>query len=230
MDSQKILVFLHGWGVSSEIFKPLYYFLKDFKIYDLDLPGFGKTPIEKTMILKDYADYVYEFLKNNKIEKPIIIGHSFGGAVAVKFSLFYPDYVSKLILVSASAVRETRRKMVLIKKVADTLKPIFPEKLIKFVLKLLKLDKTDYAQIKSPELKETFKHVIGEDLKPNFHLIKTPTLVIWGEDDIVTPLKEGELIVRAIPGAKLNVIKNAGHFVFLEKPEEFTKLIKDFTL
>ena len=86
MNDKKTLVFLHGWGVSSEIFKPLYYFLKDeFNIYDLDLPGFGQTPIEKPMTLKDYADFVHKFLKDNKIEQPIIIGHSFGGAVAAKF-------------------------------------------------------------------------------------------------------------------------------------------------
>ena len=83
MTFPKTLIFLHGWGITSEIFKPIYYFLKDdFKIYDLDLPGFGNSPIEKPMALKDYAEKVYKFLKNNNIEKPIIIGHSFGGAVA----------------------------------------------------------------------------------------------------------------------------------------------------
>ncbi len=231
MNSLKNLVFIHGWGVSSEIFKPLYYFLKDkFNIYDLDLPGFGKTPIKKSMTLKDYADFVYEFLKDNKIEQPIIIGHSFGGAVAVKFSLLNPNEISKLILVSASAVREPRRKIILLKKTADILKPLLPEKIRKFILKLTRYDKTDYAQIESPELKETFKKVISEDLRPYFHLIKTPALVIWGENDKITPLGEGKTIAESIPGAKLSVIKNAGHFAFLEKPEEFVKLIKNFSL
>lgn len=230
-DNKKSLVFIHGWGVSSEIFKPLYYFLKnDFEIYDLDLPGFGKMPIEKIMTLKDYADFVYEFLKKNQIENPIIIGHSFGGAVATKLALLYPDKISKLILVAASAIRQPRRQMILIKKIADILKPLLPGKLRKFILKLLGYDKTDYAQIESPELKETFKNVISEDLSPYFSLIKIPTLVIWGENDAITPFAEGELIAKSIPSAKLEVIKNAGHFVFLEKPEEFIKLIKEFIL
>lgn len=231
IDNKKSLVFIHGWGVSSEIFKPLYYFLKDgFNIYDFDMPGFGQTPIEKPMTLKDYADFVYEFLKTNKIENPIIIGHSFGGAVAVKFSLLYPGYALKLILVSSSAIRQPRRKMILLKKTVDILKPLIPEKLRKLILKLLKYDKTDYAQIEGPELKETFKNVIKEDLRPYFHSMKIPTLVIWGEKDKITPLSEGKIIAENILGAKFAVIKNAGHFVFLEKPEEFIKLIKEFAI
>lgn len=238
MEPKKTLVFLHGWGVNSKIFEPIIYLLKNpthsvgenFEIFALDLPGFGKTPIEKVMTLKDYADFVYEFLKTNKIEYPIIIGHSFGGAIAIKFSLLYPDYASKLILVSASAVRQLRYKIMLINKIAGFTKLFLPEKLRRIILKLLRLDKSDYAQINSPKLKETFKNVINEDQSPYLSAIKIPTLVIWGEKDAVTPLKEGELIAKSIPNAKLSVIKNAGHFRLLEKPEEFIKLVKDFIL
>ena len=231
MNSKKNIIFIHGWGLSSKIFEPIVNLLgNDYEIYSLDLPGFGKTPIEKKMTLKDYAEFVYEFLKKNQIKDSIIIGHSFGGAVAAKFSLLYPNEISKLILVSASAIRQSRLKMVLVKKAADFLKPLLPEKLRKFVLKLLKLDQTDYAQIESPELKETFKNIIAEDLKHDLSLIKSPTLIIWGENDAVTPLTEGELIATSIPGAKFEIIKNAGHFIFLEKPEEFIELIKEFSL
>lgn len=231
MNSQKTLVFLHGWGVSSEIFKPLYPLLeRDFQIYALDLPGFGKTPIEKPMALKDYADFVYEFLKNNKIERPIIIGHSFGGAIAAKLAILYPENVSKLILVSASAIRHPRRKIILLNKMAELTKIFFPEKLRKLIFKILKLDKTDYAQIDNPKLKETFKKVISEDLSSDLSAIKIPTLVTWGEKDIITPIKEGELIAKLIPNAKFSVVKDVGHFKFLEKPEEFIKLIKEFAL
>jgi len=228
-DNKKLLVFIHGWGVSSKIFEPLFYYLKNnFNIHTLDLPGFGKTPIEKAMTLKDYADFVYKFLEDNKIEKPIVIGHSFGGAVATKLALLYPDNISKLILVDASAIRRPRRKMILLEKIMPILKPIIVGKLKQIIIKLLKFDKTDYAQIKSRELKETFKNVIKENLQPYLFEIKSPTLIIWGEKDKITPLADGQLIAKTIPGAKFAVIKNAGHFVFLEKPEEFVKLIKNF--
>lgn len=229
MNPKKNLVFLHGWGLSSKIFEPIIYRMKnDFEVYSLDLPGFGNSPINKSTYLKDYADFVYKFIGDNNIEKPMIIGHSFGGAVAVKLALLYSDSVSKLVLVCASAIRQPRRKMIFIKKMADFLKPLFSLKSRSFILKLLKLDKTDYAQIENPELKQTFKNVISEDLSPYFSMIKMPTLVIWGEKDAVTPLSEGKLIAETIPDAKLAVVKNAGHFLFLEKPDEFIKLIKKF--
>ncbi|MEK7578354.1 MAG: alpha/beta hydrolase [Patescibacteria group bacterium] len=229
MDSKKIIIFIHGWGLSSKIFEPIIYRLKnDFEVYSLDLPGFGRSPINKSMFLKDYADFVYEFIKNDNIKEPIVVGHSFGGAVAVKLALLYPDGFSKLVLVCASAIRQPRHKMILIKKVTDFLKPLFSLKSRGFILKLLKLDKTDYAQIENPELKQTFKNIISEDLSPYFSMIKIPTLVIWGEKDAVTPLSEGKFIAETIPDAKLAIIKNASHFLFLEKPDEFIKLIKEF--
>ena len=229
MNSSKNLVFIHGWGVTAKIFDTVFYYLKDeCNIYYFDLPGFGNTPIEKAMTLKDYAEFVYEFLKEKNIKEPIIIGHSFGGAIAAKLSLIHPEFVSKLILVSASAIRQPCRKIMLIKKVADFIKPMLPEKIRKIILKVLKLDKTDYAHIDSPKLKETFKNIISEDLSHYLPTIKIPTLAIWGAKDTITPMEEGELIAKLIPNAKLSVIKNAGHFRFLEKPEEFTKLVKDF--
>ena len=143
--------------------------------------------------------------------------------------MLYPEVISKLILVSASAIRRPHRKIMLIKKAADFIKPILPEKLRKILIKLLKLDKTDYAKIDNAKLKETFKNIINEDLSHCLSAIKIPTLVIWGGKDTMTLLEEGKLIAKSIPNAKLLVIKNSGHFLFLEKPEEFTKLIKDFT-
>ncbi|MDO8743128.1 MAG: alpha/beta hydrolase [Candidatus Azambacteria bacterium] len=231
MDSRKTIIFLHGWGASSKIFQPFYhYFKNDFAVHFLDLPGFGESPIKKPMFLKDYADFVCEFIKNNNIKEPIIVGHSFGGAVAAKLAILYPETMSKLILVGASAIRQPRRILKLLKILADLLKPMMSLNLRKFILKLLNLDETDWAQIESPILKKTFINVIGEDLSNDLHFIKTPTLVIWGENDTVTPLKEGKLIAENIPNTKLAVVKNAGHFLFLEKPEEFIKLIKEFAL
>ena len=227
----KNLVFIHGWGASSKIFEPLFYYLKnDFKIFTVDLPGFGKTPIEKTMMLKDYADFVHKFLKDNKIEQPIIIGHSFGGAVATKLALLYPDSISKLILVDASAIRKPNLKTKLFGKAAGILKYFISKKARKTILKFFKLDASDYALIANPLLKETFKNLIKENLAPELPLIKIPALAIWGNKDAETPIEEGQKIAALIPNAKLAIIKDVGHFPFLEKPEEFIKLIREFCL
>ncbi|MBI4920022.1 alpha/beta hydrolase [Candidatus Azambacteria bacterium] len=231
MDSKKTIIFLHGWGVSSKIFGPLFYYFKnDFTVYSPDLPGFGETPIKNIMTLKDYADFVYKFVKDENIEKPIIIGHSFGGAVAAKFAINYPDTASLLVLVGASSIREPNLKTKLLGKAAGILKYFIPKKMRKTILKIFKLDASDYALIESPLLKETFKNLIKENLAAELPMIKIPALIIWGEKDAETPLKEGQKIAELIPSAKFAIIKNAGHFVFLQKPDEFTKLIREFCL
>ncbi|MDO8443813.1 MAG: alpha/beta hydrolase [Candidatus Azambacteria bacterium] len=229
MESKKTIIFLHGWGNSSEVFIPLSYYLKnDFCIYAPDLPGFGRAHIEKPMGLKDYADFVYKFTKDNQIENPIIIGHSFGGAVAAKLAILHSKIISKLILVGASAIRESNFKIKFIERPAKIIKKIFPKKIYPFILKFLGLNNSDYARIENPYLKETFKIVIKENLAPELPLIKVPTLVIWGEKDAETPLKYGRLITQLIPNAKLEIIKSAGHHVFLDKPLEFIYEIKKF--
>ena len=231
MNPQKTIIFLHGWANSSEVFMPLSYYLKnDFFIYAPDLPGFGKCPIEKPMTLKDYADFVYKFIKDNQLEKPIIIGHSFGGAIAAKLAILHPEIISKLILVGASVIREFIFKIKFTEKSAKIIKKIIPKKFHPFILKFLGLDNSDYARIENPYLKETFKIVIKENLAPELPLIKTPTLIVWGKNDIETPLKEGEKIAKLIPNAKLEIIEDAGHHVFLDKPLEFINEIKKFII
>ena len=134
MESKKTIVFLHGWDNSSEVFRPLSYYLKnDFLIYTPDLPGFGKSPIEKPMALKDYADFIYKFLKDNQIEKPIIVGHSFGGAVAAKLAILHPEIISKLILVGASAIRESNFKIKITEKLVNITKKFLSQKIRQFI-------------------------------------------------------------------------------------------------
>ncbi|MBU2082077.1 alpha/beta hydrolase [Patescibacteria group bacterium] len=229
MNPQKTIIFLHGWDNSSEVFRLLSHYLKnDFLIYTPDLPGFGKSSIEKPMALKDYADFICNFLKDTNINKPIIAGHSFGGAIAAKLAILHPEIISKLILIGASAIREPNFKIKITEKSAKIIKNFLPKKTYPFILKLLGLDISDYARIENPYLKETFKIIIKENLAPELPLIEAPTLVIWGENDNETPLKHGKLIAKLIPSAKLSVIKNTGHHVFLEKPDEFVKIIKEF--
>jgi len=231
MDSKKTIVFLHGWANSSEVFIPLSYYLKnDFSIFAPDLPGFGKSPIEKPMALKDYADFVCKFIKDNQIEKPIIVGHSFGGAIAAKLAILHPEVMLKLILIGASSIREPNLKTRLLRKIAGIAKYFIPKKARKFILKIFGLDTSDYALIDNPLLKETFKIIIKENLAAELSFIKIPTLVIWGDKDTETPLKEGEKIAKLIPNAKLEIIENVGHYVFLDKPLEFIHEIKKFII
>jgi pimeloyl-ACP methyl ester carboxylesterase len=233
------LVFLHGWGGSWTSWSPIIQRLKEnFNIFAFDLPGFGNQKIDKAFNLDDYVNFVIKTLKKRKIKNPILIGHSFGGAIISKIAAknLYP--IKKLILVDAAAIRHPysfRQKITL--KLISSIKKIlslpFIKKIIPPIQKIYyystKQQNSDYATLKdNPIMQKTFQNVIKDDLSTILTKIKTQTLVIWGENDIETPLADGQTINILIPKSKLIVYPNSSHFSYLENQDTFVKDIKKF--
>lgn len=215
----KTIVLLHGWGDNLKTFDELSSKLaQSFQIIRLDLPGFGQTQTpDKAWSLKDYALFVRSFMKKVGEHKPYaIIGHSNGGAIAIKIisaDLIKPN---KLILLSSSGIRstnKTQKKMIRI--IAKTGK--LPVKLLPTKYQNIIKQKT-YKAIGSDafvaeNLHETFKKVVSEDMLEDTAKIKIPTLLIYGSNDEATPPAYGEIYERAIAGSKLKIIPNTGHFI-----------------
>jgi len=173
-------------------------------------------------------------LKKLKLNKPYaIIGHSNGGAIAIKMvadKLISPE---KLVLLASSGVRSTRGTR---KKTLATLAKA-GKKSVSFLPKSSqdKIKKRLYSSIGSeglliPELEQTFRNIVNEDVQSIAKLISTPTLLIYGESDSSTPPEHGRVLSNAIPEAKLEIINGAGHFVHIDRSEQINKLIKSFLL
>lgn len=229
-----------------------------YRFYIPDLPGFGKSEEPKEdWKIDDYADFAKEFvdkvarreagfeLVKNIIEgsirnngqvfkrdgkKIIMIAHSFGGHIAIKYAGRHPDDIERLVLTGAAGIKHplTKRQELSSKlsragKKAFSL-PIFrgAEKYAKKVLYRIAGEK-DYASA-SPRMKEVMKNAIAEDIVPYLGDIKAPTLIIWGENDNSTPLADGELMHQKIPGSKLSVIAGANHSAVYYKAEEFAEI------
>lgn len=205
-----------------------------YTVYAPDLPGFGKQPLLfPKMNLNDYVDFVADFIKRNKINKVILLGHSFGGRVSIKFVNKFPNLVSAIILTGAPGIKQ---KLSFPKKTARNMAMIFTE-LFRFkallpIKKILRkglyfvIGEWDYYN--AGDLRETFKNVIGEDLSPLLSKIKIPTLLVWGENDIVVPLSVGKAMRDKIKNSELAVIKNTGHKLPYEAPKDFFQTIKTF--
>jgi pimeloyl-ACP methyl ester carboxylesterase len=233
------LVFLHGWGGSWASWSPVLERLKtDFNLFAFDLPGFGNQPIQIPYYLDNYVDFVTNILKTRKIKKPILIGHSFGGAVISKIAAenLYP--IKKLILIDAAAIRHPysfRQKITL--KIVSSVKKILSLPLIRVIMPpIQKLyyhstnqQNSDYAALKgNPIMQKTFQHVIKDDLSSLLTKIKTPTLIIWGENDLSTPLTDGQKINSLITNSKLIIYPNSTHFSYLENQDIFISDVKKF--
>ncbi len=82
--------------------------------------------------------------------------------------------------------------------------------------------------VTTPELQKIFVNVVNEDLSENMKRILQPTLIVFGENDIDTPTSSGEKMHLLIPNSKFVTLPNAGHFSFIDKPEEFVKILNEF--
>lgn len=211
------LILLHGWGSNKETFRGIIDHLSDeYCCFSIDLPGFGESPIEHSMSLDDYVCVLEDFIKINGIEKPIILGHSFGGRIAISFASNHD--VSKLILVDSAGVRKFNLKVFLKIKVYKFMKLLGIKK---------NIGSSDYRNA-SDVLKQTMNKIVPIDLTNRLELIDAETLILWGELDETTKLSDGKLMSKLIRNSALIVIPKAKHFPYLEHPRYFMLMLMAF--
>ena len=235
-DGQPVLI-LHGWGASLSSWEKVQEILanNNYKVFCPDLPGFGKTDSPKNAWgVSDYVDWVSEFIKNQNLDDVILIGHSFGGRVSIKFANYYPNRVKSLILCDSAGLKVGpgfRRKMTLI--FIGFFKLIFGVTFFKKIKEEIKellfftISSTDYAKA-SKVMRETMKRVLEEDLFIYLKGIKTKTLIVWGEKDKLVPVEHAYVFKEEIQNSQLEVIPSIGHSPHLKVPEKLSNIILNF--
>jgi len=238
------LIILHGWQSSKEKWQAV---KKEVEKYGLrtigpDLPGFKEeTKLIKSWSLDDYLVWLEKFLFNKKRNfsqansKMFLLGHSFGGRLAIKFAAKHPEKLKGLILVSAAGITPRPKIKIaifaLFSKIANKAFSLpvlnfFHPFIRRAVYFLIGLD--DYRLIKTDVMKETFKKVISEDLTSLLSKIKTPTLLIWGDKDRATPLKDAYLMNKEIENSRLEILKGLDHTPYKQNPGLLAQKIIDF--
>lgn len=195
------------------------------------LPGFAQAEAPKRpWSVSDYVNWV----KTRLPKEYFLVGHSFGGRIAIKLASQDPKGLGGLILINSAGIKPRRTLkhllfLVLAKmgRLIFLLPPFFIFK--NFARKALyKLAGVrDYYRAKGV-MKETLKKVISEDLKGDLKKIKVPTLILWGEKDRTTPLSDGELMNRLIPHSSLKVFPEADHSLPLKFPKQTSLAIIKF--
>ena len=224
---------LHGWGGAIESFAPVLDDLhRSFTVTAFDLPGFGKSSVPPaTWGSADYADVTLKVMERLELDRPSLIGHSFGGQVSIQLAATAPERVGKLVLVGSAGIRTRPALTTRLKRVAARLGkwlaahggPI-GEKLRAEIYR--RVQSQDYAD--AGPLRATLVRVINEDLTPLLPRIKASTLLVWGAEDRDVPLPAAQVMARLIPGAQLVVFENAGHFAYLDQFDRFRLLVGRF--
>jgi len=235
------VVLLHGLGASISSWQlNIVALSQKYHVIALDQVGFGKS--DKPMLkyrIGTYTDFLDKFLSELKIEKASLIGNSLGGWIAADFALKYPAKVEKIVLADAAGLKpnlvdfnriyalnfSTRDEIRALVKLVFYNQTLFGSEA--FVDESLRLrvaagdGYTINSLIDSIKREEDF-------LNGRLGGIKQPTLIVWGKQDGLLPLADGEKFDKEIPNSELIVFDRCGHVPQVEKALEFNAAVLKF--
>lgn len=237
------LVFLHGVGGDHRCFAPQsVFFHQNYRVYALDLPGYGgSTPLAE-MTMEGLAAAVLTWIDATLDEKPHLVGHSFGGMVAQELISQRPDAVRSLILSGTSPAFGGKGGEFQKKFIADRTRPLDEGKSLAELAPILvpNLLGPNPDPAAAPAMIETMSAISSDtyrqavaciasfDKRENLAHIAVPTYCIAASEDNTAPAKMMERMAEKIPGAQFDCIEGAGHLANLEDPDAFNALLADY--
>lgn len=223
-EGTKDIVLLHGWGQNIEMMKPIGDNLCDrFRITILDFPGFGKSDEPSTSwTISDYSHMLEVFLKEVGVKKPIVMGHSFGGRVAIRYSAH--NVIEKLVLFGAPCIRIQESLPLSVRILKQIKKLPGMNSLGEFMKQYI--GSRDYKAA-SPVMRQTLVEVVNEDLSKYAREIEEPTLLIWGEADTEAPVNDARELEKIMIDAALIVLPGT-HYAYLENLARVIAILNNF--
>ena len=227
------MVLIHGAGGNHLHWPPEIRRLSDYPVYALDLPGHGKSSGRGLQSVEGYAQCILTWMEAVGFHQAVFVGHSMGGAIALTLAMQYVEGVLGLGLLSSGA--RLRVAPIILENAAS------PQSLPTALSAITSLAYSKNAgprlvEQASKRMAETRPSVLHGDFIAcnNFDMlnsvasIRTPTLILCGQEDQLTPLRYSQYLADQIPGAQLEIIPNAGHMVMLEAPQRVASALEDF--
>lgn len=213
-------IFLHGWGCDHKSFLFCEKMMKNNCLF-VDFPPHGqsgKPPADWTIFT--YANMVISLCQHLNIKKVNLIGHSFGGRIAIIISVVCKDMVQRVVLVDSAGLKP-RRSLTYYWK-------IYSYKIRKKLkMNVSKYGSCDYLAL-DDGMKKVFNSIVNTHLDDFLSSITAKTLIIFGKNDDVTPIYMAKRFKRKIKNSKLILLEDAGHFCFVDRRYEFLTLLSDF--
>ncbi len=208
------LIILHGWGSNKSLMKQAFSpYMDSFRHIYIDLPGFGNSTCNVSLTTEDYARIVELLMIHMNASKDIVLGHSFGGKVAL---LLEP----KVLVLVASAGIYVAKPLKVKAKIA-----LFKTLKVFGFAKLRSLFVADDAKSLSEPMYETFKNVVNEDFSDEFAHYEGKALLCWGKDDTATPLSSAQKIDELIKDSTLEVYEG-DHYFFMKHAKDVSAKIE----
>lgn len=250
------IIMIHGFRGTHDGLSLIASHLKGFTVVVPDLPGFANGDTLTHYDLDAYVSWLHRFIKAQKLEQPpILLGHSFGSIVSAAYAAAYPDTIERLILVNpigAPALEGPRGIMTKLAVFYYWLGTKLPKNAShrwlasKAVVDIMSqtMTKTKDKQLRhyifdqhrqyfsrfhSPQsVSESFTTSVTNSVRDVAATITTPTLLIAGEKDDITPLGKQKELQKLFPDASLKVIKDVGHLTHYETPDQIASFVEAF--
>jgi len=235
----KTVVILQGWGTDLGVYDSVAGVIdgSKYRVIQFDFPGFGGSDEPKEPWDVDgFADFFCKFMEVMQIKKATLIGHSYGGRVIIKLAAreSIPFEITNIILIDSAGVLPVRttaqkwkiRKYKILKKFLNMklIYAMFPEVIDDW---RSRQGSADYRNA-TPMMRQCMVKAVNEDLTELLPKIRQEVLLIWGDQDTATPIRDAHIMEEKIPNCGLAVIPGTGHFSFLEKPAQFRGIMEAY--
>lgn len=235
----KTVVILQGWGTDLGVYDSVAGVIdgSKYSVIQFDFPGFGGSDEPKEPWDVDgFADFFCKFMEVMQIKKATLIGHSYGGRVIIKLAAreSIPFEITNIILIDSAGVLPVRttaqkwkiRKYKILKKFLNMklIYAMFPEVIDDW---RSRQGSADYRNA-TPMMRQCMVKAVNEDLTELLPKIRQEVLLIWGDQDTATPIRDAHIMEEKIPNCGLAVIPGTGHFSFLEKPAQFRGIMEAY--
>lgn len=255
---EQTLVFVHGLSSNSDAWsKNIETLKKDYTCIALDLPGYGKSSKPNAVYTPTYfSEVIYQFIQKLNLKNIVLIGHSMGGQASIKYVTTYPSEVEKLILMAPAGLEQFSETNVVIMKsfftpelVKNTSDEqieknyalnfyVQPEEVTKMITDRKNIKEASDFDAHCSAIVKSVYGMLDDSVYSDLEAISQKTLVIFGDKDQLIPNRYfnptittedvGRIATEKIKNISVAFIKDAGHFVQFEKPEETNILIKQF--
>jgi len=228
------VLYVHGTGCNSQVWVPHMEAIADAHAsVAIDLPGHGRSPGRGFRGVGDYTYFVVELANALGWDRFVVVGHSLGGAVALLTALHHGERLDGLVLVDTGA--RLRVDPALLRGARDAAEAgraaatdrswgfasATPQSVVDAIQSLTV----------GTDPRVTYSDWIADDtfdVMTWLKDIRVPTLVVCGAEDRLTPVKYHQFLAAQIPGARLTIIEGAGHWMFWERPDAFTRSVRAF--
>lgn len=220
---------------------------ESFHVVAVDLPGFGAS--DKANLLYSPANYAaaLKHVADRFLRRPfVLVGHSMGAVVSLRYTITHPEDVERLVVMDVPGIlhRYSVTSQFLATLGMEFVPPWlnlleqFAELARRILAPLERLRFEPQIILASPQLRERILGgdpakiaglaLVSEDLSTDLPRVRAETLILWGAEDRLAPLRTGRVLALKLPRARLEVIEGAGHTPMLEAPERFRAVLRSF--